>query len=93
MLDAYNKSLSRLLLVFSDLADTDDEIADCLILMRVAPPPNKGCWNAANVRELIPAAFATASSNSPYAANQPTQSTIAYCHAVYQAVKNRKDAK
>lgn len=93
MLDAYNQYLSRLLLVFSDLCSTDQEIADCLTLMRVAPPAPASRWTSENVQALIPAAFATANSTSDYASSHVTQATIGYCKAIYQVVKNRKGSQ
>jgi hypothetical protein len=86
---SYQRYLSRLLLTFSDLAETDAEIAQCLIYMKVSPPPNETQWTAALVRRLMPEAFTTVTSASPYAINQPLAAT-AYCAAVHRYIKQKE---
>jgi hypothetical protein len=87
--ESYQRYLSRLLLNFSDLADTDEEIALCLTYMHVAPPANETQWTAALVRSLIPEAFSCVSSASPYASNQTTHAADAYCIAVLNYIKKK----
>jgi hypothetical protein len=90
MLDqTYHRYLSRLLLTFSALCDTDAEIAQCLIYMKVSPPPNDTQWTADLVRRLMPEAFSTVTSASPYAITQPLAAT-AYCAAVYRYIKQKE---
>ena len=60
----YERYLSRLLLTFSDLAESDAEIAQCLALTKITPPPNEIQWSVALVRSLMPKAYATANSSS-----------------------------
>ncbi len=94
MLDqTYAKYLSRLLLTFSDLCDTDEEIALCLAFMRITPPVNELQWTASAVRRQMPVAYSTVSSASQYAPYQPSPSADAYCLAVANIIRARKDAK
>lgn len=87
---AAKKYLSRLLITYSDLCDTDEDIAACLELMRVAPPAGEAVWTARLVRSLIPEAFGTVCSASEYT-NQPNHQTVALCAAVFSVIKNRKE--
>lgn len=92
MLDqTYNKYLSRLLLTFSDLCDTDEEIALCLAFMRITPPVNELQWTAEVVRRQMPDAYSCVSSASQYAPYQPNPSADAYCKAVLQIIKARRN--
>ena len=90
--EAANRHLSRMLLIFSDRCECDADIAACLTFMRLAPPLGEALWTAANVRQRMPDAFSTVTSASPYAANPPDQSAMAYCTAVAKIIKARKDA-
>lgn len=88
--DAAHRHLCRMLLTYSDLCETDKEIAACLTFMRLVPPTG-AIWTAALVRQLMPSAYSTVTSASSYAAN-PTETTAAYCTAVAKIIKARKDA-
>lgn len=88
--EAAQRYLARLLLTFSDICDSDSDIAACLTLMRLAPPPGESKWTAENVRKLMPLAYSAVSSTSEYT-NQPNHQTAALCAAVFNVIKSRKD--
>ena len=88
--EPHQRFLSRLLLTYSDLCDSDHEIALCLAFMRITPPVNETKWTSSLVKRLIPSAYSTLGSASPYAI-QPTQAAAAYCTAVYNQVKQHKE--
>jgi hypothetical protein len=89
--ETYQRYLSRLLLTFSDLADSDAEIAQCLALMKITPPINQPQWTPALVRSLMPSAYATACTSSDYATdNQTSQAATAYCATVYRYIKAKE---
>lgn len=87
---AAKKYLSRLLIAYSDLCDSDEDIATCLEFMRVAPPAGESEWTALIVRRMMPAAYSTVHSASEYT-NQPNHETAALCAAVFNVIKRRKD--
>lgn len=81
--------LSRLLLTFSDLCDTDEEIAACLTFMQAPTPTGLKEWNASMVRAAIPTAYSIASSASDYSTN-PNNQTLMICRAVYRTIKDKE---
>jgi hypothetical protein len=86
--DSVQQYLSRLLLTFSDLCDSDAEIAACLTFMRITPPNSAFAWSAEQVRTAIPAAYSTVCRASEYSATYNNRA-LDYCRAIVSVIKRR----
>jgi hypothetical protein len=87
--ESVQKYIASLLLNFSDLCDTDSEIADCLTFLQIAPPANASHWSAEIVRQQMPLAYSTVCHTSQYAATQ-TGTVSINCRAVYNQTKQKE---
>ena len=85
----YRKYLSRLMLTFSDLCDSDAQVASCLNFIPLLPLTGS-YWTADLVREAMPAAYATSCSQSDYALGETK--TLNYCSVIHATVCGGKHA-
>lgn len=82
------KHISRLLLIFSDLCNTDAEIAACLTFMQIHTLTGELHWDAESVRAAMPIAYSTVTSCSSFAA-----SADEYYQSIYKAVKEKRNER
>ena len=86
--DSVQQYLSRLLLTFSDLCDSDAEIAACLTFMRITPPNSAFAWTSEMVRASMPAAYSTVCHASEYSATYNNRA-LDYCRTIVSLIKRR----